>query len=78
MAVHLAVAGDVCGGDLFCAVHFPTSCLGLDLGLKRVKSIFLPILIRDFFVSFVGSLMVKKFFIRTKCLNIFISTGRGF
>ena len=48
MAVHLAVAGDVCGGDLFCAVHFPTSCLGLDLGLKRVKSIFLPILIRDF------------------------------
>ena len=34
MAVHLAVAGDVFHSVLFCAVPFPTTCLGLDLGLN--------------------------------------------
>ena len=34
--VHLAVAGGVCGGD-FCAVLFPTRCLGWDLGLDWVN-----------------------------------------
>ena len=28
MAVYLAVAGDVFGGVLFCAVPLPTRCLG--------------------------------------------------
>ena len=28
MAVHLAVAGDVFNGVLFCTVVFPTRCLG--------------------------------------------------
>ena len=28
IAVHLAVAGDVFGGVLYCAVLFPTRCLG--------------------------------------------------
>ena len=35
MAVHLAVAGDVFGGDLFNAVLFPARCLGLDLELNE-------------------------------------------
>ena len=38
MAVHLAVAGNVFDGVLFCAVLFPTRCLGLDLGLNGVSS----------------------------------------
>ena len=28
MIVHLAVTGDVSDGVLFCAVRFPTRCLG--------------------------------------------------
>ena len=39
MAVHLAVAADVFDGVLFCAVLFPTNCLGCDLGFLRI---FLP------------------------------------
>ena len=34
IAVLLAVACDVFGGVLFCAVLFPTRCLGKDLGLN--------------------------------------------
>ena len=34
MANHLAVAGDVFDGVLFCAVFFPTRYLGIDLGLN--------------------------------------------
>ena len=34
MAVGLAVAGGVFDDVLFCAVLFPTRCLGCDLGLN--------------------------------------------
>ena len=38
MAVHVAVATDVFDGVLFCAVLFPTRCLGRDLELNWVSS----------------------------------------
>ena len=39
MAFHLAVAGDVSDGVLFCSVHFPTGCLGWDLVLRNENAL---------------------------------------
>ena len=46
MAVHLAVAGDLFYGVLFCAVFFPTRCLGMrsKTELSQFLRIFLPTL----------------------------------
>ena len=38
VVIRMAIAGDVFGGVLFCAVFFPTGCLGWDLGLGWIGS----------------------------------------
>ena len=50
MVVHLVVADDVFDGVLFCAVLFPTGCLGMKSGteLSQFLSIPLPILQLNF------------------------------
>ena len=52
MAVHLAAAGDVFDGVLFCAVFFPTRCLGTEL--SQFLRLFLPTLLSqtELYVTF--------------------------
>ena len=58
MVVHLVVAGDVFDGVLFCAVLFPTGCLGMKSGTELSQ--FLSIPLPTLQLNFICSLQTKR------------------